>query len=320
MENNPHRKLYSHEREILADGDALEAEAHEEMPVKAPGSHAEAMRELGAIMKEVLAARDVELAARLEAVMVALHVSHEAQAAITKALRRELFEAWEKAHLADVDALTGLLNRHGFLPVFQNMITGYLHHTRAGESRTGQQPSFLQIDLDGFKQVNDTFGHAAGDLYLTLVGENLRGVFKREGDLVVRLGGDEFGAAVMVPNESVAREKAEEMHLAVARASQAARKQLNLSGALGHVSASIGYALFDQDAHAGPEDLMRDADYATYVAKHNGKNRVISASDAEKLDVGGSIATTHRRQRGPFEPSQNESGEPASLGSDLQAA
>ncbi len=319
MEHSPNRPA-SHEHGILAEGDAFETEAHKELPAEAPRTHAEAMRELGKVAKEVLAARDLDLARRLESVMADLHMSYAAQAVVTETLRQKLFEAREKARLADVDALTGLLNRHGFLPAFENMVTGYLHHTRAGESEGRQQPCFLQVDLDGFKQVNDTFGHAAGDRYLAFVGERLRGVFKRENDLVVRLGGDEFGAAFMVPNESVAREKAEEMRAAVASASRAAHAQLHLPDESGHVSASIGYALFDTDAHAGPKDLLRDADYATYVAKHNGKNRAVSALEAATLDVGGSIAKTHRRLHGPIKTGQNESEEPAPFGTDLKAA
>lgn len=100
---------------------------------------------------------------------------------------RDLAEVVEKeiaaAHLATVDALTGLSNRRGFELLAASAL--------AAATRAGQPCSLLFFDLDGFKAVNDTLGHATGDEVLVAFARLLEGVF-RDSDIVARLGGDEF--------------------------------------------------------------------------------------------------------------------------------
>jgi diguanylate cyclase (GGDEF)-like protein len=127
------------------------------------------------------------------------------------------------------------------------------------------------FDLDGFKEVNDRWGHAAGDRVLGQVGARARqGV--RASDTVGRLGGDEFMA--ILPEASLAGA------LAVAeKLLESLALPYALERAEARVSASIGVSVFPEDGADG-ESLQRAADAALYVAKRDGKNRVRAASSA----------------------------------------
>jgi diguanylate cyclase (GGDEF)-like protein len=161
-------------------------------------------------------------------------------------------------HQALHDALTGLPNRVLALDRAQQML--------ARSRRQGTAVAALYVDLDGFKHINDTFGHAAGDELLRVVAERLLTVV-REGDTAARLGGDEFvvlleGALVDADPELVAE-----------RVLEVLGRPYDLSDALGRplsVTASVGIA-------AGPrvnaDELLRDADLALYQAKADGRNR-----------------------------------------------
>jgi Amt family ammonium transporter len=161
-------------------------------------------------------------------------------------------------HDALHDALTGLPNRALFLDRLS------LAFTRRSLSR-GQNCGVLFLDLDRFKEINDTLGHAAGDALLVAVAERLRGVLRPQ-DTAARLGGDEF--AILVENilsfsgiENVA-----------ARVLVAMERDFDLCGHTIHASASIGVAIAGPD-HAVPELLIRDADFAMYRAKQDGGAR-----------------------------------------------
>jgi diguanylate cyclase (GGDEF)-like protein len=157
----------------------------------------------------------------------------------------------KREHQALHDELTGLPNR-AFL------------HARAGEavaeaSRGGNRVGFLLLDLDRFKVVNDTLGHAAGDRVLKIVAHRLAHSV-RPGDLVARLGGDEF--AVLLPGARpgrAAREVAVRLRAALAGAIQ-------LEGMTLQVEASVGIAVYPEDA-PGVELLIQRADVAMYLAK-----------------------------------------------------
>ena len=163
------------------------------------------------------------------------------------------------------DPLTGLANRGLFFDRVGHAIA------RLGR-RPGPFLAVLFIDLDNFKMVNDTLGHARGDRLLALVAERLV-TAAREADTVTRLGGDEF--AVLL--EDLATEN---QALVVAeRAVSLLADSFNLAGKSANVSASIGVALRADDS-TGTDTLLAEADAAMYEAKRAGKGRVVSSRRA----------------------------------------
>ncbi|HYH74110.1 MAG TPA: EAL domain-containing protein [Nocardioides sp.] len=157
-------------------------------------------------------------------------------------------------HQALHDPLTGLPNRTLFLD--------RVRHAVDTAGRTRVWPAVLYLDLDGFKPVNDTFGHEAGDVLLRTVADRLRGCL-RPADTAARLGGDEF---VVLLNGPIDR-------LGVARVVDRIRAQLDVPVLLGEgvvttVGASIGVALGDVD-YPDADTLIRHADIAMYAAKRS---------------------------------------------------
>lgn len=160
-------------------------------------------------------------------------------------------------HQANFDELTGLPNRH----MFQDRLGQEIKKAR----RDGTQLALLFIDLDDFKEVNDTLGHQQGDLVLVEAARRIgRGV--RSSDTVARLGGDEF--TVILPGlaqpDSIDR-IAQGLLTLLAR-------PIALEGAQPSLSGSVGIAVFPDDAD-NPEALLRCADQAMYAAKQGGRNR-----------------------------------------------
>ena len=165
--------------------------------------------------------------------------------------------------LANYDSLTGLSNRRLFLEQLAIAIE---------RARTDVAPvALLYVDLDRFKQINDTLGHAAGDQLLMEVALRLnqsirdRGLKFSSADLVARLGGDEF--AIMLTGLSDANDAEAVAHRVLA----ALRKPLRLGSQECITSASIGIAAYPRDGHDG-ESLISYADIAMNAAKANGKN------------------------------------------------
>lgn len=169
---------------------------------------------------------------------------------------RALQKAWGKvAFLASHDALTGLPNRVLF--------ADRLGQVLASSRRTGESGAVLSIDLDRFKDVNDTQGHAAGDMLLRSVAARLKACV-RETDTLARLGGDEFAIV-----QSDAPQPQGAAHLAQ-RVIDALSEPFAQDGQDLRVGASVGIALFDGDNEAG--QLLRDADIALYRAKIEGRS------------------------------------------------
>src|SRR3954452_3385035 len=157
-------------------------------------------------------------------------------------------------HQALHDPLTGLPNRTLFLD-------GVRHAVDAA-GRTQVWPSVLYLDLDGFKPVNDTFGHEAGDVLLRTVADRLRGCL-RPADTAARLGGDEFVVLLNGPIDT----------FGVDRVIERIRAQLDVPVLLGEgvvttVGASIGVAIGDNDV-PDADALVRNADIAMYAAKRS---------------------------------------------------
>jgi diguanylate cyclase (GGDEF)-like protein len=172
------------------------------------------------------------------------------------------------------DPLTGLANRSLFFDRVGHAIA------RLGR-QSGESIAVLFIDLDSFKSVNDTLGHARGDRLLALVAERLKTVV-RATDTVARLGGDEFALlleGVTIPDGPV---------IVAERALSLLSTPFDLHGQPVSVSASIGIAV-QADAKTGAEKLIHQADAAMYEAKRAGKGRAIRSAPVS-LGVRGPVA------------------------------
>ena len=166
---------------------------------------------------------------------------------------REVLEAQALA-----DSLTGVANRRCF--------DAELTRTVAWARTTGEPIALLTIDVDHFKRINDTWGHAVGDQALLAVAGALREAAKREGDVVARLGGDEF-VLLLRTDRAGARHAADEIRSALARVG-------SLPG--GPPGLSIGVALLPDHARS-PEELLGASDAALYEAKLGGRGRTAVA-------------------------------------------
>jgi diguanylate cyclase (GGDEF)-like protein/PAS domain S-box-containing protein len=170
--------------------------------------------------------------------------------------------------LADHDSLTGLSNRRVF--------SEELGRQLARERRYGGESSLMMIDVDNFKTINDSRGHAVGDLVLQAVAEALWARV-RDTDMVARLGGDEF--AVLLPN--TARDGAESLAADVVEALRELRVDDGDGGTVA-ITASVGLACTGElPAERDEDTVLAAADLAMYRAKRSGRNRfaVHGASD-----------------------------------------
>jgi diguanylate cyclase (GGDEF)-like protein/PAS domain S-box-containing protein len=159
----------------------------------------------------------------------------------------------ELAYRATHDTLTGLANR--------SLIESVLEQAVASARRASCSFGLLIVDLDRFKEINDTLGHHVGDAVLRVVAERWRAAL-REGDTLGRLAGDEF--ALVLPEADHATAE-----LVAQRLVRALDEPINVDGHTVRVGASVGLATFPQDA-ADLEDLLRRADHAMYATKRNG--------------------------------------------------
>jgi diguanylate cyclase (GGDEF)-like protein len=171
----------------------------------------------------------------------------------------------QREHQAHHDELTGLSNR--------KLLIRRTNDALAQAARTDATVGFLLLDLDRFKEVNDTLGHPVGDRLLQFVAHRLTHSV-RPGDMVARLGGDEF--AVLLPSvkeAAAAREVAARLRAAVA-------EPIRIDGMSFDIEASVGIALFPDDA-SGFELLLQHADVAMYLAKErrSGVERYVADSD-----------------------------------------
>jgi diguanylate cyclase (GGDEF)-like protein len=211
-------------------------------------------------------------------------VAEQAAAALHNARLLE-----EVRHRSLHDALTGLPNRLRF---------GAELDTRLCDRSDAGATAVLYADLDGFKPVNDEFGHAAGDELLRQVAARLRGAV-RPADVVARLSGDEFAVVVDVADLVAATTLAERVVDVLAAPYRVEGRDLR-------VTASIGIAL--QDGPGGDGDrLLRRADTAMYVAKQRGRNQVVAAGSAVPVasgSLGDELATAiaHGEVRAHYQP------------------
>lgn len=171
-------------------------------------------------------------------------------------LRAQVKQAQERENaLAYADTLTGLPNRQLF--------NDRLNMALALGYRQLSKVALMFIDLDGFKAVNDTLGHDAGDLLLKQVAERLKQV-TRDTDTVARLGGDEFTVILNVRERN-------DVEMVAKKIIEALSRPFDLAGKEGKIGASIGIAMYPQDGNTAA-DLIKKADAAMYEAKTGGKN------------------------------------------------
>jgi len=156
------------------------------------------------------------------------------------------------------DPLTGLLNRRFFEEALQKEV--------AHAGRKNQPFTILILDIDEFKWVNDTYGHAAGDAVLEALG-NFMSRQTRKDDLAVRLGGEEFLILMTDMNLDQGVKRAEEIR------SQIEDLKIEFEGALIQVTVSIGAAEYPSSS-TSMRDVMRKADQAMYRAKFKGRNQI----------------------------------------------
>ncbi|HYO24865.1 MAG TPA: EAL domain-containing protein, partial [Lacipirellulaceae bacterium] len=192
---------------------------------------------------------------------------------LSNVIRRKTLELVEArnsmAFLAVHDGLTGLHNR--------TFLTDHFDTLLKGAKRRNERTAVLQLDLDRFKQINDTLGHAAGDMVLTATAQRMRETC-RASDLCVRLGGDEF---VMILQGAGTTE---DIYMVARRVLDRINEPLSFHGATIHPGASAGIAVFPVDADT-PGDLMVHADLALYSAKKLGGGAISFFSEELRREL-----------------------------------
>ncbi len=226
----------------------------------------------------------------LASLVIALATAAAAAALMSRYHARQLREGKEKRQaehalrrLAMYDSLTGLANRALLMDRLGHAVA------HAGEGAA----ALLFLDLDRFKRINDSLGHAAGDLLLVEVGRRLEGALGPAG-MAARVGGDEF--AVLV------HESPGDLLALGARVLAAIEKPFSLHGAEVTTSASVGIVRIDA-GYSAPVEVLRDADLAMYNAKAEGRGRC-AVYDSTMHELAVSVLETENALRGALERGQ----------------
>jgi diguanylate cyclase (GGDEF)-like protein/PAS domain S-box-containing protein len=175
-------------------------------------------------------------------------------------------------HIAQYDPLTSLPNRI--------LLSDRLHQAMAQTNRHKQPFAVLYLDLDGFKSVNDTYGHEAGDQLLIALATNMKRSL-REIDTIARIGGDEFVILLLNLNDIQACVPM------LNRLLESTLKPVLIDNQILRISASLGITFYPQSVDVDADQLLRQADYAMYQAKSAGKNRyyVFVSEENESMEV-----------------------------------
>ena len=186
------------------------------------------------------------------------------QVVIRDITQKKIQEEYIK-HMALHDTLTGLPNR--------DLLTDRLRQSLERRKRDDKLSAVLYIDLDGFKPINDTLGHSAGDVALKKIADRLRESIRKY-DTAARIGGDEF--VILLDNVS----NKEEIEDVAKRVLENINEKLVIGPASFHVGASIGISIFPYNT-ADAEKMMVLADRAMYKVKESGKNRYMFCQECE---------------------------------------
>jgi diguanylate cyclase (GGDEF)-like protein/PAS domain S-box-containing protein len=176
----------------------------------------------------------------------------------------QTLQAQHLDRIAHYDPLTGLANRR--------LLADRLQHALAQARRRGSRVVVAYLDLDGFKAINDAYGHESGDQLLVALGARMTNAM-RDCDTVCRLGGDEF--AVVIDD----LDEASDFMPMVVRLLEAVAQPVVVERKVLRVSGSIGVAVYPQTVEIDADQLMRQADQAMYRAKTQGKNRYVLFGD-----------------------------------------
>jgi diguanylate cyclase (GGDEF)-like protein len=160
-------------------------------------------------------------------------------------------------HMATHDSLTGLPNRI----LFNDRLANAMENT----NRNMKRLAVMILDLDGFKVINDTLGHAAGDSLLTMVSERLRSILRRS-DTIARMGGDEF--MILLPDIN----PGDDIGLIAQKVLAAFEEPFMLDEHRTGITVSIGIAVYPVDGDVS-DTLIQNADKSMYAAKEKGGNR-----------------------------------------------
>jgi diguanylate cyclase (GGDEF)-like protein len=199
----------------------------------------------------------------LSYLLLALNRSHREYHNTLK-LELQLLDQQERLdQLSRTDSLTQLGNRYQFNSLFPVMV--------ANAQRQSQPLSLVLLDIDFFKRINDEYGHACGDVCLSAFAERMRHNFRRGGDALLRLGGEEFG--ILMPNTPL--EKARQ--LAELFRQDLEREGFNLQETVLPLTASLGVGCYDMQRDDNAEAFFKRVDDALYQAKSNGRNRLALA-------------------------------------------
>lgn len=197
-----------------------------------------------------------------DAYMIATYYNHVIQAFNHLNAEKEtlLEETYKMAHY---DLLTGLAKR--------NLLSDSLNKVLQKLDRQPQTHALLFVDLDGFKNINDKFGHDSGDIVIKTSAERIQQTIRKT-DLAARFGGDEFVILLEnIQNDSFAAQVAEKII-------ENLKHPIELPNSeVGHISASIGLKIFDEKLNASVDSILKDADNAMYEAKRRGKGQWVVA-------------------------------------------
>ena len=176
---------------------------------------------------------------------------------------------WEALRqLAECDPLTGLINRAVYEKMFLNAVRP--------QNEMGRSGALVLVDLDEFKQINDRFGHAAGDACLRVAAQRIASAFD-DAPIVARIGGDEFAVLVDASLSSYALEHR------VANLLIDLRQPIEWRGCQLTFGASVGIAPVDDPYHHDPEAMFSIADEALYAAKRAGKGVMMKGRQTGQL-------------------------------------
>jgi len=175
-------------------------------------------------------------------------------------LEKEMKQAQiQMAEMSTRDELTGLYNRRYFIESLEREV--------ARAKRYKRNLGFCMTDLDKFKDINDTYGHLAGDMVLSTIGRMFEAHFRR-GDLICRYGGEEF--AVILPDTSLKSA----MNICERLRKKVSSHRFKYNSSDFSISISTGIALYNNLVHRSPVELVSAADQALYQAKKEGRNSV----------------------------------------------